>query len=59
MSCGHGALPSRAPRPAAVAEAERCLLRGGGAVLLRLEPDDELTVIDLEGRQRCELAVFA
>ena len=37
---------------------ERYFIRGGGAVVLRLFPDDELTIVDLEGRQRCELAVF-
>src|SRR5690606_25817301 len=38
---------------------ERYFVRGGGAVVLRLLPDDRLTVTDLEGRQRCELAVFS
>ena len=38
---------------------ERYLVRGGGAVVLRLLPDDELTIVDLEGRQRCELALFS
>jgi hypothetical protein len=38
---------------------ERYFVRGGGAVILRLLPDDELTIVDLEGRQRCELALFA
>lgn len=38
---------------------ERYFVRGGGAVVLRLLPDDELTIVDLEGRQRCELALFA
>jgi len=38
---------------------ERYLVRGGGAVVLRLLPDDELAIVDLEGCQRCELALFA
>lgn len=38
---------------------ERYFVRGGGAVVLRLLPDDELAIVDLEGRQRCELALFS
>lgn len=33
-------------------------MRGGGAVVIALEPDDRLTVIDREGRQPCEIVVF-
>jgi aminomethyltransferase len=38
---------------------ERYFVRGGGAVILRLLPDDALSIVDLEGLQRCELAVFS
>jgi aminomethyltransferase len=34
---------------------ERYRVRGGGATLVSLKAGDELTVVDLEGRQRCEL----
>ncbi len=37
---------------------ERYRVRGGGAVVLALAAGDRLTVTDLEGRQRCELAAF-
>ena len=34
---------------------ERYRVRGGGATVVKLFEGDELTVVDLEGRQRCEL----
>jgi aminomethyltransferase len=34
---------------------ERYRVRGGGATVVSLEAGDELTVVDVEGRQRCEL----
>lgn len=34
---------------------ERYLVRGGGAAVLAIAPGDRITVIDLEGRQPCEL----
>jgi len=38
---------------------ERYRIAGGGAVVLALFAGDRLEIIDLEGRQRAELAVFA
>ncbi len=37
---------------------ERYRIGGGGAVVLALMPGDRLEIIDVEGRQRAELAVF-
>ena len=37
---------------------ERYRVRGGGATVLRLVAGDRITVTDLEGRQRCEMAVL-
>jgi aminomethyltransferase len=37
---------------------ERYRARGGGATVLALAAGDQMTVVDLEGGQRCELAVF-
>ncbi len=37
---------------------ERYLVRGGGSVTFALEPDDEVTVTDKEGRQACEIVTF-
>jgi aminomethyltransferase len=34
---------------------ERYRVRGGGATVVKLFEGDELTVVDVEGRQRCEL----
>ena len=38
---------------------ERYRIAGGGAVVLALAPGDGIAITDREGRQRCELAVFA
>src|SRR5262249_27701731 len=38
---------------------ERYRVRGGGATVLTLAAGDQITLTDLEGRQRCELAVFS
>ena len=38
---------------------ERHVARGGGAVVLSLEPGDTITVRDREGRQAAELSAFA
>ena len=37
---------------------ERYRVAGGGAVVLALSAGDRLTLIDLEGRQRAEVAAF-
>ncbi len=37
---------------------ERYRVPGGGAIALALAPGDRLAVVDVEGRQRCELGVF-
>ncbi|MEX2648246.1 MAG: DUF1989 domain-containing protein [Alphaproteobacteria bacterium] len=37
---------------------ERYRVAGGGSVVLALDAGDEMTVIDREGRQACELVVF-
>ncbi len=37
---------------------ERYRVPGGGAIALALAPGDRLEVVDVEGRQRCELGVF-
>ena len=37
---------------------ERYRVPGGGAIALALSPGDRLAVVDVEGRQRCELGVF-
>jgi aminomethyltransferase len=47
--------PGLARLPAGV---ERYRVHGGGATVLTLEPGDRLELIDPEGRQPCELAVF-
>ena len=38
---------------------ERYRVRGGGATVVALNVGDRITIIDLEGRQRCELATFS
>jgi aminomethyltransferase len=38
---------------------ERYIVPGGGALALSVEADDEITVVDLEGLQRCEVAYFS
>ena len=38
---------------------ERYRVRGGGAIFLPLTAGDRMTITDVEGGQRCELAVFA
>jgi aminomethyltransferase len=38
---------------------ERYPVRGAGAIVVQLWPGDEITIIDREGRQRCEVAAFA
>jgi glycine cleavage system T protein (aminomethyltransferase) len=38
---------------------ERYRVRGGGATVLTLAAGDQITLTDVEGRQRCELAVFS
>ena len=38
---------------------ERYPVPGGGSIVLELFPDDELRVVDPEGRQMGELAVFS
>ncbi|HEX6102674.1 MAG TPA: DUF1989 domain-containing protein, partial [Alphaproteobacteria bacterium] len=38
---------------------ERYRVAGGGAVVVAAAPGDALTIVDKEGRQRAELAVFA
>src|SRR5271168_679874 len=38
---------------------ERYRVAGGGAVVVALSAGDRLTLIDLEGRQRAEVAVFS
>lgn len=38
---------------------ERYVVKGGGAIVLALHPGDAITVIDREGRQRCELVVLS
>jgi len=38
---------------------ERYRVRGGGATIVTLSTGDRITIIDLEGRQRCELAIFS
>ena len=37
---------------------ERYRVPGGGATALKLAPGDRITIIDVEGWQRCELAAF-
>ena len=37
---------------------ERYSVPGGGCIVLALAEDDEITITDLEGLQRCELTVF-
>jgi aminomethyltransferase len=37
---------------------ERYKVSGGGAVVVPIFRDDRITVIDREGRQRCEIAAF-
>jgi aminomethyltransferase len=37
---------------------ERYPIRGGGAAVISLEQGDEIELIDPEGLQRCEIAVF-
>src|SRR5262245_41584833 len=37
---------------------ERYWVRGGGSATLRLYRDDTLSIVDVEGRQRCDLATF-
>ena len=37
---------------------ERYRVRGGGAVVVKLEPGDQLNVVDPEGGQPCEIAAF-
>ena len=37
---------------------ERYSVPGGGCIMLALAEDDEITITDLEGLQRCELAAF-
>ena len=44
--------------PALAPNVERHPVPGGGTRTLALDAGDELTVIDREGRQRCELVVF-
>ena len=57
--------PQRRPRllepglPVFMPGVERHLVRGLGAVVLHLFAGDRIAVIDREGRQRCEIAVFA
>src|SRR5262245_22734185 len=41
--------------PAVEPGVERYRVRGGGATVVSLKAGDELTVVDVEGRQRCEL----
>ncbi|MCI0719500.1 MAG: aminomethyltransferase family protein [Acidobacteria bacterium] len=38
---------------------ERYRVRGGGATVLALAAGDQMTITDIEGRQRCELALFS
>src|SRR5207247_8508143 len=38
---------------------ERYRVRGGGATIVTLSTGDRINIIDLEGRQRCELALFS
>src|SRR5215510_8602772 len=38
---------------------ERYLVPGGGALALAIEAGDEITIIDREGLQRCEVAYFS
>lgn len=38
---------------------ERYRVKGGGATIVALNAGDEATIIDLEGRQRCELVVLS
>ena len=37
---------------------ERYRVRGGGAILVKLDQGDRLQIVDLEGRQPCELVVL-
>ena len=37
---------------------ERYPVKGGGAIVVALSAGDEITITDIEGRQKCELAVF-
>jgi len=38
---------------------ERYVVPGGGALALAIEPGDEITIVDREGLQRCEVAYFS
>ena len=57
MPARHG--PVLAPGlPVLPPNVERHPVPGGGTRTLALDPGDELTVVDREGRQPCELVVF-
>ncbi len=45
--------------PALEPGVERYRIAGGGAQVIALEPDDRLEIVDLEGRQKGELVLFA
>ena len=45
--------------PALEPGVERYQIQGGGAEVIALEPGDLLEIVDLEGRQICELVLFA
>ena len=45
--------------PAIVPGVERYQVKGGGAIVIALEPDDQLEITDVEGQQPGELVVFA
>jgi len=49
-------LPGMRPVPAGT---EEYRVAGGGATVIRLEPEDRLTVTDREGAQRCEVSVLS
>src|SRR5215470_4588229 len=38
---------------------ERYKVSGGGAIVVQVFAGDRLTIVDREGRQRCEIAVFS
>ena len=45
--------------PALGDDLENYLVTGGGSITLKLEPDDKIKIINLEGQQQAELVCFS
>ena len=51
--------PDEPGLPALGDDLENYLVTGGGSITLKLEPDDKIKIINLEGQQQAELVCFS